>query len=139
MFKKNIKQFSLVLFLVFILSLPFIVFAQGESQIKGGVQSEVGIVDKLKLVGTKGGYNSADETSFASSLGLLANVLLSLLGVVFIILMIIGGFQWMTAGGNEEQVKKAQARIKNAIIGLVITISAFAIWRLIDTYFINRI
>ncbi len=53
--------------------------------------------------------------------------LLSLLAVIFVILMIFSGYQWMTAGGNEEQVKKAQSRIKNAVIGLIIVVLAYAI------------
>ncbi|MFA5420946.1 MAG: pilin [Patescibacteria group bacterium] len=55
------------------------------------------------------------------------NLALSMLAILFVILIIISGYQWMTAGGNEEQVKKAQSRMKNAIIGLVIVILAYAI------------
>jgi hypothetical protein len=130
--KRNIKHFFYTLFLVFVLCLPFLVFAQG------GVQGGSGILDKVSEVGTTGGYAAATETTLASTLGVIVNTVLSLLGIVFIILTIIGGFQWMTAGGNEDQVKKAQARIKNAIIGLIITVSAYAVWRLIETYFIQK-
>ncbi len=56
---------------------------------------------------------------------------LGLLGVIFIILMITAGFSWMTAGGNEEQVKKATSVIKSAVIGLIIVLAAYAI-----TYFL---
>jgi amino acid transporter len=55
------------------------------------------------------------------------NMVLSLLAVLFVVLIIVSGYQWMTAGGNEEQVKKAQSRIKNAIIGLIIIVAAYAI------------
>jgi hypothetical protein len=69
------------------------------------------------------------------SLGVLAaniiQVLLSLLGVIFLVLIIIAGFKWMTAAGNEEQIKKAQASMKSAIIGLVLILAAYAI-----TYFV---
>jgi len=58
---------------------------------------------------------------------------LGLLGVVFLVLTVIAGFQWMTAAGNEEQVKKAQTSIKNSIIGLVIVLAAYII-----TYFIFK-
>lgn len=53
--------------------------------------------------------------------------ILSLMGVIFLILMIYGGFLWMTARGNEEQVKKAKDLITAAIVGLIIIISAYAI------------
>lgn len=54
-------------------------------------------------------------------------LVLGFLGIIFVILMIFSGYQWMTAGGNEEQVKKATARIKNAVIGLIIVVFAYAI------------
>lgn len=57
--------------------------------------------------------------------------LLSLLAIIFIILMLIAGYKWMTAGGNEEKVKEAKSQIKHAIIGLAIVIMAYAI-----TYFV---
>jgi hypothetical protein len=45
--------------------------------------------------------------------------------MIFLLLMIFGGIRWMTAGGNEENVKKASSLIYQATIGLIIVISAF--------------
>ena len=52
---------------------------------------------------------------------------LSLLGVIFLILMIYGGFQWMTARGNEQQLEKAKNVITASVIGLIIVLSSYAI------------
>jgi hypothetical protein len=60
-------------------------------------------------------------------------VALGLLGIIFIILIIVSGFRWMMAGGNEEQIKKAQTIIKNAVVGLIIVMAAYAI-----TYFVFK-
>ncbi len=69
------------------------------------------------------------------SLGILAaniiRVVLSLLSVIFLVLIILAGFKWMTAAGNEEQIKKSQSSMKSAIIGLVLILAAYAI-----TYFV---
>ncbi|MCK5060941.1 hypothetical protein KAR28_00155 [Candidatus Parcubacteria bacterium] len=69
------------------------------------------------------------------SLGQLANMVikafLGLLAIIFIILIIIGGYGWMMAGGDESKVTKAIETIRQAIIGLVIVVSAYAI-----TYFV---
>ena len=54
-------------------------------------------------------------------------VFLGLFGTIFVILIVIGGYTWMTAGGDKEKVAKAGAYIKNGMIGLFITIAAFAI------------
>jgi len=50
-----------------------------------------------------------------------------LLGIIFIILMIYAGYNWMTAQGEEEKVTKAKTTIQRAIIGLIIVVSAYAI------------
>jgi TRAP-type C4-dicarboxylate transport system permease small subunit len=53
--------------------------------------------------------------------------LLSMIGVVFFVLMIYGGFLWMTARGNEDQTSKAFGTILAASIGILIVMGAYAI------------
>jgi Na+-driven multidrug efflux pump len=60
-------------------------------------------------------------------IGKIISIILGLLGVVLILLIIYSGFLWMTAGGEPKQVDKAQAYIKNAVIGLVVILLAYAI------------
>ena len=52
---------------------------------------------------------------------------LSLVGIIFLILIIISGIQWMTAGGNEDNVKKAKKTIINSAIGMLIIGAAYII------------
>ncbi|MFH1790339.1 MAG: pilin [bacterium] len=52
---------------------------------------------------------------------------LGLLGIVTVSIITYGGFLWMTAGGNEEQIGRAKKVLINAVIGLAIILSAFAI------------
>ena len=52
---------------------------------------------------------------------------LGLLAIIFIILMILAGYNWMTAGGEEQKVTKAKDTIQAAIIGLIIIVAAYAI------------
>lgn len=58
---------------------------------------------------------------------------LGLLGIIFFALVIYGGFTWMTADGNEEKVKKANKIIMGSLLGLIITIAAYAL----SFFFIN--
>lgn len=51
----------------------------------------------------------------------------SLLGVIFILLIIYGGYLWMSDQGNEEQVTKAKKIITAAVLGLIIVVSSYAI------------
>ena len=46
-------------------------------------------------------------------------------GIIFLILMIWGGYDWMFSGGNEERVTKAKQRIKMAVNGLIIIMAAY--------------
>ncbi|MEN9558257.1 MAG: Type secretion system pilin [Candidatus Parcubacteria bacterium] len=54
-------------------------------------------------------------------------VVLSLAGIALLLILLYAGFLWMTSQGNGEQVEKATNMIRNAIIGLVIVSSAYAI------------
>ena len=59
------------------------------------------------------------------------NVALGLLGIVAVVIILAGGFKWMTAGGNEEKVTEARKLIFSGIIGLAIILSAYAIARFV--------
>ncbi|MDO4889144.1 MAG: pilin [Candidatus Saccharibacteria bacterium] len=55
------------------------------------------------------------------------NWILAVLGVVAVIMVIIGGFTYMTSQGDPGKTKKARDTILYGIIGLVIALLAFAI------------
>ncbi len=61
---------------------------------------------------------------------IVANIIvavLGLLGTIFIVLIIIAGFKYMTSMGDEEQITKSKGQIVSAIIGLAIVLAAYAI------------
>ena len=73
-----------------------------------------------------------DETGLGNApleqaIGQLINVALGFLGIVAVIIILFGGFKWMTAGGNDEKVGEAKRLIIAGIIGLAIILSAYAI------------
>lgn len=61
-------------------------------------------------------------------------IALGLIGIIMVVLLMYGGYLWMSAGGNSEQISKAQQVLKNAAIGLAIILSSYAI-----TIFVMRI
>jgi len=67
------------------------------------------------------------DQPLSAIVGNIINIVLSILGIVLVVLIIFGGYTWMTAGGSEEKVKKAKSILMNAGIGLLITVSAWAI------------
>ncbi len=55
------------------------------------------------------------------------NIALGFLGILAVIFIMLAGFKWMTAGGNEETVKEARQTILQAAIGLGIVFLAWVI------------
>jgi hypothetical protein len=52
---------------------------------------------------------------------------LGLLGLIAVIMILYGGFIWMTAGGNEDKVSTAKKIITAAVVGLIVILLAWAI------------
>lgn len=65
------------------------------------------------------------------------NIILGFLGIVAVIIILAGGFKWMTAGGNEEKVAEARKMIIQGVIGLVIIFAAWAIAAFVITQLAN--
>lgn len=65
--------------------------------------------------------------SISQTIGQVIGYILSFVGVIFLVLIIYAGFTWMLARGNEAEVKKAKDLMYDAIIGLIIIMSAYAI------------
>jgi protein-S-isoprenylcysteine O-methyltransferase Ste14 len=81
--------------------------------------------DTLKEnVQTETGLGERDPRDIAASV---INIILGFLGIVAVIIILLGGFKWMTAGGNEDKVGEAKKLITAGIIGLVIIVASFAI------------
>ena len=63
----------------------------------------------------------------------IVRVLLGFLGIIAVLIVLYGGFQWMTAAGNEDRVSSARATLTAGLIGLVIILSAYALASFIIT------
>lgn len=64
-------------------------------------------------------------------------VIIGFLGIVALIIVLIGGFKWMTAAGNEEKVAEAKKLLGAGVIGLVIILAAWAITTFVIGALIN--
>ncbi|MDP2684453.1 MAG: hypothetical protein Q8P20_05350 [bacterium] len=76
---------------------------------------------------TYGTVSKLGNQDLRTTIASIINVALSLLGIIALVIVLYGGFKWMTAGGNDEQVGEARKIIVAGIIGLAIILSAFAI------------
>ena len=121
--KNKIKHLFILLCLIVILILPYFVFA------------ETAPLDSLKTVGGFSDYAEIDDNidgnNLASYAGKIVQAFFSLLGIIFLVLMLYSGYSWMTAAGDQGKVERAQNTIRRAIIGIIITIGSYAITQFI--------
>lgn len=126
--KNILKILFLSLLFTNLLALPSLALAQEAS----ATVSSNPLMETMKNIADKGSYQTdPTKASLPKLIGLIIRTALNLLGVIFLILMVLAGFNWMTSEGNEEQVKKAKRTIKHSLIGLIVAISAWTLWSFI--------
>lgn len=73
---------------------------------------------------TNTGLGNADPRDIAAQV---INILLGFLGIIAVVIILIGGFKWMTAGGNEDKVAEAKKLLAAGAIGLIIVFMAYGL------------
>ena len=116
----NFKLYSFINIAV-VLSIAFLIFL-----------SPVQAIDSSAMAGldtaAKNGFSGEPAIQdVPSAIGSMVGLALSFVGLAFFVLMIYGGFIWMFARGNDQDVQKAKDLIQAAIIGLIIVLMAYAI------------
>lgn len=116
---KRLKKISLIG--LFLAAVSFAGMPIVQAQINTGVE-----------FGAASGLGGGD---IRTTIARIIQVFLGILGIVALILIIYAGFLWMTAGGDEEKVTRAKRIMTQAIIGLIIVLSSFAI----TTFIVSRL
>ena len=55
--------------------------------------------------------------------------------IAFLFMLIWGGVEWITSGGDKVRNEAARQRVTNALTGIVILFSVFAILNLVECFF----
>jgi|SRR3989344_2473262 len=84
-----------------------------------------------------GNTNLPNDSSLSGLIMRIINIALGVAGLVAVLFLIIGGFRYITAAGNEETAEQAKKIIINAIIGVVVIILSFVIVRVISNALIT--
>ena len=79
-------------------------------------------------IANQAGLSIKDPREIAANV---INVILGFLGIIAVVLILIGGFMWMTAAGNEDKTGTAKKIMTAGVIGLVIILAAFGIARFV--------
>ncbi|MDD4332601.1 MAG: pilin [Patescibacteria group bacterium] len=128
-----LKKISMFLFTLAVVLMPVFALvpqanALNEDDLWGGQGQK-------EAVGTNMGYDSSSIEDPRIIAANVIKILLGFLGIIAVVLIIWGGFKWMTAGGNEEQTKEAAKIIKTSVIGLLIILAAWGI----ATFIVNAL
>ena len=69
---------------------------------------------------------SGGQTSLRGIILTIVNFFLTFLGLLTVVMVIYGGFLYVSAGGAEENVGKAKKILLYSVIGIVIIVASFA-------------
>ena len=79
-----------------------------------------------------GGIGSADPAGDLGTLiGRGINLTLIITGIIALIYMLWGAVSYVTSGGDKEKLQKAQGRIRNAVVGIFVSVAVLVVWNTI--------
>lgn len=88
------------------------------------------------------GINNLNNAAFGDdgqgvevTIGNIIQAIIGILGLVCVVIVIIGGINYMTSSGDANKVKKAKDTILYGVVGMAVCVLAFAI----TTFIINAI
>lgn len=103
-----------------------------------GLISTVLAADTINLKPT-GDFEALGTFTLPSIVNNALTWVLVIAAIVFFFMLVIGGIKWILSGGDKQQTENARNQITAALVGLVIVFSAWAIVRLIGTFFDIRL
>ncbi len=73
----------------------------------------------------------APLTGLEGIFGNIVSLAIGFAGIAFFIMFLVGGFQYLTAGGNPQQAEGARKTLTYAIFGLIFIVLAYLILKFI--------
>ncbi len=83
------------------------------------------------------GVNCTAGTSITGLITTIINWMLALAGLIAVFFLVVGGFRYIAAGGNEEAAEKGKSTVINAIIGIVIIVLSYVIVNVVSNLVTN--
>ncbi len=113
------KRYLIVLIAVLVLLSTFNIALAG-----AGISAKFN--SSLEATAEQTGHTLGDD-NVENIIATVIKTFLGLLGIIFLVLTIYAGYNYMMARGNEQEVEKAKSTLQHVIIGLIIVLSAYAI------------
>jgi cytochrome bd-type quinol oxidase subunit 2 len=134
---KKLKSIVLTLAAISVAALPTVVVpsvAFADASINGNLCSGTTFNIGSGGVGTTNDCGGATSTTnFNNLLVKIVNIFSAIVGVIAVIMIIVGGFRYITSGGDSNHVSSAKTTIIYALVGLVIVALAQLIVRFVLT------
>lgn len=108
------KKITIGLLLMVFISLAFNIFAQGKPL-------------EVEYPEVEGQKPEEVTTPIPEYVKYIFNFLIWASGIIALVVLVIGGFQWFTSAGNLERIKEAKERIGAALLGLLILFGSYLI------------
>jgi len=78
------------------------------------------------------GSTSDPIIGIAKLFGVALQLILLVAAILLLIYLLWGALDWLTSGGEKEKILKAQNKIVNAVVGMVLVIAVFTVFALIN-------
>lgn len=92
--------------------------------------------DTITLEPPKGsGFENLPSLDLPTIIQRAIGIVLVVAAVIFFFVLVIGGIKWILSGGDKAQTESARNQITAALVGLVIVFAAWAIIKLIESFF----
>jgi len=119
-FKKGLIMFAMIMLAITAMNTTVVPVAQADDPF--GFEH----ADNLLLTNT----DVTDPREMAVNI---VKFFMTFLGIIAVVIILLGGFKWMTAAGNEDKVAEAKKLLVAGIIGLAIIVSAYVIVNFVIT------
>ncbi len=129
-----LKKLLILTALIISLS-PLTLLAQTTSPAPATAQPPKKFITNLQTFSEVAGFSKSqtNEDSVAKTIGRVASIVISFAGIIFIIINVYSGIQWMTAGGDTKKIDEARTRIIHAIGGLILLALSFILTNLVTS------
>jgi hypothetical protein len=123
------KFLSLSVIAIAVIIMPFATFASNSTTPTTTPKAQ-NIQGNLGIFG-KQAFGTDQPRDIRIIVGSVISSIIGILGILLTIYLLYGGFKWMTANGDDKQVEDAKAIIRNAVIGLAIIMTSYALTQFI--------
>jgi hypothetical protein len=121
MFKK-IKNLSTIIITGIFILLPMFAQAQTQQNVFDRARGKLNIIGGITEFGTTA---ETGDVGLYDKIATVVNIVLGFAGILAMIYVIYAGIKWISAQGNEEEVKTAKRIIRDAVIGIAVIFLAY--------------